>query len=274
MTSHVKKYQNVSYKELVTYSENNPNRHLILEPIEIDIPKEDVTLHKLGLQGFTASTINPSGLLGVFTCIPDPNYYYLAPMNIRTQLLIELTTSLQQKTDDLKNTSLSRKRKKIYDLIGAAFNGSKCEDKEYNELIHGLAYMSDVQLVLIKESIQEHIENNETYDINLKGEILFSSDPSNWKRDSPVWIIDYRGRWIALPSEIDSVHAMVGKWLEKMEASGWNVQWPEVDCTKTECVEKLSLLASWEPADKKLSKEVLSARLGRVNALKVLNTLL
>jgi len=270
MTSHVKKYQNVSYKELIAYSEHNPNRHLSLEPIEIDIPKEDVTLHKLGLRGFTASTIHPSGILGACTCISDPNYYYLAALNVRTQLLIELTTDLQQKTDELKNTSLSRKRKKIYDSIGAAYNNGRFEDKEYNDLIHGIAYMLNIQFVLIKEAIQEHIENNETYDVNVKGEILFSSDPVNWKRDLPVWIIDYRGRWIALPVETDSVHSMVGVWLESMEQAGWTVQWPEADGTKTECVEKLSGLPSWDPADKKLSKELLAARLGRLTALTTL----
>lgn len=270
MTSHPKKYQNVSYKELIAYSENNPNRHLSLEPIEIDIPQEDVTLHKLGLRGFTASTINPSGILGACTYISDPNYYYLAALNVRTQLLIDLTTELQQKTDELKNTSLSRKRKKLYDLIGGAFNNNQIDDKEYNDLIHGIAHILNIQFILIKESIQEHIENNESYDTNVKGEILFSSDPINWKREYPVWIIDYRGRWIALPSEVDSTHYMIAEWLETMEQSGWTIRWPEADGTKTECVEKLSVLPSWDPIDKKLSKEILAVKLGRLTAISTL----
>ena len=161
MTSSVKKYQNVSFKELMSYAENNPNRHLVLDSIEIDIPKEESTLAKLGLDGYTASIITPSGVLGIVTYIADPNYYYLAAQNIRTQLLIDTATKLQQQTDELKNTSLSRKRKRLYDLIGAAYNNSRFEDKDYVDLFHGISIMSNTHFILIKEAVQDKIEDDE-----------------------------------------------------------------------------------------------------------------
>ena len=286
----VKKYQNVSYKELISYAENNPNRHLVLDSIEIDIPKEESTLSKLGLEHYTASIITPSGILGVLTYIADPNYYYLAAKNVRTQLVIDITTKLQQQTDELKNTSLSRKRKKIYDLIGAAYNNSHFEDKDYLDLYHGVSVMCNTNFILIKEAIQDQIEyepkkqnadadrsngsngSNGTNSVNevsfvkgVKGTILFSSNPINWKYENPTWIIDYRGRWIAMLNDTEQL--TIASWLQFMEKSDWGIQWPEVEGTKTEIVEKLSTLPTWQEQDKKLSKDVLSLRLGRMLSL-------
>jgi len=105
----------------------------------------------------------------------------------------------------------------------------------------------------------------------LKGEIIFSSDPSNWKQEHPVWVADYRGRWVAIPSELsaESLHTIIGSWLSSMEQKGWIVQWPEVDATKIELVQQLSILPTWQETDKKLVKDVLAVRLGRANSLNV-----
>jgi hypothetical protein len=65
---------------------------------------------------------------------------------------------LQQQTDDLKNTPLARKRKRIYDLLGGAYNCAPFEDKDYYDLFHGLTYMCKTQFVLIKEAVQDSIE--------------------------------------------------------------------------------------------------------------------
>ena len=266
MTTSIKKYQNVSYKELILYAENNPNRHLSLDSIEIDIPKEESTLTKLGLQNYTASIITPSGILGILTYIADPNYYYLAPQNVRMELLIALTTKLQQQTDELKHTSLSRKRKKIYDLIGSACNGNRFEDKDYLDLFHAVSVMCSIHFILIKESVQDRIEDDKKEcNADVKGEIIFSSNPLHWKRENPVWITDYRGQWIAMPMDKDNT--MIGSWLHTMEQSGWSIVWPEVEGTKIEIVEKLSILPNWQEQDKKLSKDVLSLQLGKTTTM-------
>jgi hypothetical protein len=77
--------------------------------------------------------------LSVISCISDPALYSLSPEHTRIEQLIELTTSLQQQTDGLKNTSLMRKRKKLQDLIAAAYNGSKIEEKDSTDCLHARA---------------------------------------------------------------------------------------------------------------------------------------
>ena len=274
MTTPFKKYQNVSYRELLSFSEHNPNRHRVLESIEVPTSISDSSLDNLYLKGYTSLHLNPSGILSVISCISDPALYSLSPEHTRIEQLIELSTSLQQQTDGLKNTSLMRKRKKLHDLIAAAYNGSRIEEKDYLDLYHGLSIMCQVQFVLLKEIVQDQIEDG-THSISaLKGEIVFSSDPTTWKRDQPVWIADYRGRWVALASEMNAqpLTKILSEWLITMEQHGWIIQWPEVDATKVELVEQLSVLATWKETDRKLSKDILSVRLGKAKSLHTFST--
>ena len=274
MTTPDKQYQNVSFKELISYSENNPNRNRILDSIEIQSakPSQETSLDKLGLKGYTAFNLNPSGIVSLYACISDPSSYSLSVKGARLQQIIEYTTKLQEQTEELKNTSLSRKRKKIHDLIGASYNGTKFEDKDYIELFTGISLMRNIHFVLMKSAVQENIEEGEKqYDSSLKGEVIFSSDPSNWKQENPVWVADYRARWVAIPSEqhAQDLHKILANWLSTIEQTGWIIQWPEFDGTKIEIIEQLSLLPTWQQTDKKLTKDVLGARLGRANCIKV-----
>jgi hypothetical protein len=274
MTTPVKQYQNVSFKELISYSENNPNRNRNLDSIEIVSvkPSQETSLDKLGLKGYNAFNLNPSGIMSLFACISDPSTYSLSNKGARLQQIIELTTKLQEQTDELKNTALSRKRKKIHDLIGASYNGTPFEDKDYLDLFTGISFMRNIHFVLMKSAVQENIEEGEKqYDSALKGEVVFSSDPSTWKQGNTVWIADYRARWVAIPTESNAqdLHKIIGTWLSNVEQTGWMVQWPEVDGTKTEIVEQLSILPTWQITDKKLTKDILAARLGRANTIKL-----
>lgn len=274
MTTPVKQYQNVSFKELISYSENNPNRNRTLDSIEIVSvkPSQETSLDKLGLKGYNAFNLNPTGIMSLFTCITDPSTYSLSNKGARLQQIIELTTKLQEQTDELKNTGLSRKRRKIHDLIGASYNGTAFEDKDYIDLFSGISQMRNIHFVLMKSTVQENIEEGEKqYDSALKGEIVFSTDPSNWKQENPIWVADYRSRWVAIPSEQNAqdLHKFIGTWLSTIEQTGWIIQWPEVDITKTELVERLSVLPTWQITDKKLTKDILAARLGRANCIKV-----
>ena len=277
MTTPIKQYQNVSFKELISYSENNPNRNRTLDSIEIQSAKssQETSLDKLGLKGYTAFNLNPSGIVSLYACISDPSSYSLSAKGARLQQIIEYTTKLQEQTDELKNTSLSRKRKKIHDLIGASYNGTTFEDKDYIELFTGISLMRNINFVLMKSAVQENIEEGKKqYDSSLKGEIVFSSDPSNWKQEDPVWMADYRARWVAIPSEqhAQDLHKILANWLSTIEQTGWVIQWPEAEGTKVEILEQLSQLPTWQQTDKKLTKDVLGARLGRANCIKVFTT--
>lgn len=263
----MKQYQNISYKELLSCSENNPNRTRSLDSIEIPI-KSETSLENIGLKGYKSFTLNPSGILSLITCINDTTYYSILSTSARIQLNIDMATKLQQQTDELKNTSISRKRKKLHDLIGAVYNESKLEEKEYLELFQGLSIMRNIQFILIKSAIQDNIEEGTVMN-GLKGDIIFSSNPTNWKVDVPLWIVDYHARWIAIPSDNITTHKIVGVWLSDIEHTGWIIKWPDVDATKTEIVEHLSKSSTWQENDRKLTKDILSTRLGRANCIKV-----
>jgi hypothetical protein len=274
----VKHYQNVSYAELIAYAEHNPNRNRTLDSIEIisTKPIQETPLDRLGLKGYSAHNLTPTGILSLLACINDPSYYSLATPAVKTQRIIDLCTKLQEKTDDLKNTALARKRKKIHDLIGSVYNGTHLDDKETMELIAGIAFLSDLQFVLFKSTVQEEIEEGSkpitsvVPESALKGEVIFSSDPATWKRDLPIWVADYRAHWVAIPMEdsAESLHIMIGTWLNSVEQNGWVVQWPEVDGTKAELIEVLSAMPGWDAANKSLRKETLAARLGKINVIK------
>lgn len=274
MTTPVKQYQNVSYRELIQFSQQNPNRNRTLAPIEIHAPaeKEDPSLQSLGLNGYVSLSLNPTGLLSTLLCVSDPSSYSASHKNSRQQEISELVTALQLETDNLKNTSLMRKRKKIYELLGACFNGAILQEKDYLDLYHGFEAMRGIQFIMIKEAVQEKTEDQViVYENGLKGEIFFSSTPSLWKADQPVWVVDYKGNWVAIPMDVSArpIKSYVGEWLEDMEQRGWIVQWPEVDATKTELVGMLSTLSSWKETDKKLSKETLALRMGKYQTLAV-----
>jgi hypothetical protein len=275
MKSHAKpQYQNVGIKDLLSYSNNNPNRSRTLDSIEIvsDKSTQETSLDKLGLKGYSALNLNPTGIMSLLACIQDHNTYALSNKGARLQLIIDLTTKLQEQTDTLKNTALGRKRRKIHDLIGASYNGTAFEEKDYLELFSGISLMRDIHFVLMKSIVQDTIENGDRQtDSSLKGEVVFSSDPSTWKKDNPIWVADYRGHWVAIPSEQQAanIHSILATWLSTIEQTGWIIQWPEVEGTKTEIVEQLSVLPTWQITDKKLVKEVLAVRLGRANCIKL-----
>jgi hypothetical protein len=52
-----------------------------------------------------------------------------------------------------------------------------------------------------------------------------------------------------------------------VEQKGWTVQWPEVEGTKTELIDKLIMYPDWKETDRKMLKETLAARLGRLQAM-------
>lgn len=274
MTTPVKQYQNVSYRELIQFSQQNPNRNRALAPIEIHTPaaKEDPSLQSIGLNGYLSLSMNPVGLLSILACIQDPGYYSACQKNNRQQMITDLVTALQLESDDLKNGPLSRKRKKIYELLGVCFNGGAMEDKDYLDLYYAFDVLRHIQFIMIKEAVQEKTEDQEQeYESGLKGEIHFSSPPSLWKAEHPVWIVDYKGNWVAVHMDLNTppIKEYVGEWLEQMEQQGWIVQWPEVDATKTELVSILSQLPTWKETDKKLSKETLALRLGKQQSMRV-----
>ena len=265
-----KQFQNVSFAELIAYSETNPNRCHNLTPIEIQPIKHisDDSLDSIGLKGYTSYSLNPSGIISIVGLINDPQMYMISSTSVKKSIIADLATTLQQDTDKLKSTSLMRKRKKVHDLIGSSYNGAQFNnDPDIMDLFQCVAYMRGIHFVLIKSAVQESIESNNVTNTSTgyKGEILFSSDPNNWHYDTPIWVVDYRCRWVAVPSELHStgLQKIIGTWLGYCENNGWIIEWPEIEGTKAEIIEELSRLPTWQASDSSLRKETLSKRLGR-----------
>ena len=281
MTTPARVYQNVSYQELLRYAETNPHRARTLDSMEIrmSIVKE-TSLDSLLLPGYTAFSLYPTGIISLFACLSDPHYYMLAPPSVRTELVMTLTTTLQEEVEILRTTPLARKRKHLYELIGKAFHGARMEEKDYDDLFQGISYIREIQFVIMKEAVQERVEEGQgkqgkeeasvpSVPSGVKGEIRFSSNPMNWKKEHATWLADHHARWVAMPSGASArpFSSLVGEWIMDMESRGWIVQWPEVEATKVELVERLSALPSWQETDRKQLKEVLAVRLGKALTL-------
>jgi hypothetical protein len=245
--------------------------------IRMSIVKE-TSLDSLLLTGYTAFSLYPTGIISLFACLSDPHYYMLAPPSVRTELIMALATTLQEEVETLRTTPLARKRKHLYELIGKAFHGARMEEKDYNDLFQGIAYIREIQFVIMKEAVQERVEegkgngkgNEEEYaSSGVKGEIHFSSNPMNWKKENATWLADHHARWVAMPSGASArpFSSLVGEWIVDMESRGWIVQWPEVEATKVELVAQLSTRPTWQETDRKLLKEVLAVRLGKALTL-------
>ena len=281
MTTPARVYQNVSYQELLRYAETNPHRTRTLDSMEIrmSIVKE-TSLDSLLLPGYTAFSLYPTGIISLFACLSDPHYYMLAPPSVRTELVMTLTTTLQEEVEILRTTPLARKRKHLYELIGKAFHGARMEEKDYDDLFQGISYIREIQFVIMKEAVQERVEEGQgkqgkeeasvpSVPSGVKGEIRFSSNPMNWKKEHATWLADHHARWVAMPSGASArpFSSLVGEWIMDMEGRGWIVQWPEVEATKVELVERLSALPSWQETDRKQLKDVLAVRLGKALTL-------
>jgi hypothetical protein len=201
----------------------------------------------------------------------DPHTYAISTPAIRSQQNIEYCTRLQERTDELRNSPLSRKRKRIYELLGMIYNESHLtKEEDYNDLFRAMEVFQDAHFVLMNRAVQDTMETDSKGEQNT---IRFSSSPLLWKRDRPVWLVDALGRWMAVPTDTDlPLASELADWLLLMTEKGWVVKWPEAEGNKTEIVEQLTTLGKWEESDKKFMKDILAERLGKEKSLHLFRT--
>jgi len=118
-TAFAAKYQNIAAAELFGWLATNPNRSRQLSPIEFTQASGGDSaaagsLENMGLPHVTVTSLNPSTLLAVFHWIADPLFAAALP-TVRTAMLRDFATKLQESTDHLQGTSLARKRRRIHD---------------------------------------------------------------------------------------------------------------------------------------------------------------
>lgn len=261
------KYQNIAVSQLFDWLSKNPNRSRQLAPIVIQPPKEATKgnrLTSLGLDSYSAVPMNPSSILGIFHWITDP-LYELALPTIRATMLREFATALQEKTDTLQGTSLARKRKRLHDWIGAVAGGGQIKEDDWEEFYGALATLQGIQMILIRRETTEEGEEV-TGGTGFKGEISFANDPTIWSADQPIYIADYRARWLAVIDD-GAEPPNFGSWLGEREVAGWQINWPEAAGTKESIVEELRTTPTWQGSDSKLKKDILAARLGKLRTL-------
>lgn len=277
MTSKPKVYQNYSFDELIEFSQQNPHRSRKLSPIGISSVRDmknnkemerGSSMKSLGLEGYTLVDLQPTGLLSVMICVEDPHAYSLSTPSVRSQQIIECCTRLQQRTDELRNGPLARKRKRIYELLGSIYNESAIlEEKDYDDLFHAMEYLGDVHFIRMNRAIQHEMESDKKEQMNT---ITFSSSPLLWKRERQIWIVDSHCRWIAIPTDtLQSLHEKVGDWLNEISEKGWTIEWPEIEGSKVELIDQLIALGSWQDTDKKITKDILAQRLGKEKSIQL-----
>jgi hypothetical protein len=277
---------NVGIGQLLEWSRSNSYKHHTLAPIRTEAPKADVEgddgppLDRIGLVGYRAVSLQPSGILSTIAWIREPLFAEATP-NMRPGILRDLATTLQVETDRLSGTKLARKRRRIYDGIGALCNGAPMKDEDAYDLFCSLAFLCNLQLVFVH--LADSVESAATgagagtgaasteADLN---RITFSSDPHTWSKDTPTWIVEAHGRWIAQPPEDSVVLRRLSTWLsDQGENKKWAIEWPEAEGTKAELIDALMDNPTWQPAHAKLLKEALAKKLGRWKSIQHLATL-
>lgn len=265
------KRMNVSFTEICNFVKQNPNQSDKLTPIEVTFissKKENNILDSLFLSTHNSIGLSPFSPLSTVAWIHSAAFRVAFP-SIKNSIIREFATKIQEKTNLLQGTPVSRKRKQMHDIVGALSNNSRLNDKEMIEFYNVISYMLNVQLVLIKKK-DTHEEDKTQEDIlckdSSKGEIIFGSNPLEWKRTTPIWIADYYGGWIAdtRDDEKKETWEILGEWLDNCENDGWVISWREYDGKKDEILKELEDYPCYNPLlDKKLKKEELSKKLGK-----------
>jgi hypothetical protein len=270
MSNQPKTYQNVSIAQLLEWSQSNINRGHEVAPIKIQAAATEdhgSSLQALHLPTYSAIPVpNP---LGLFAWINDPMFAD-ASAPVKTTIIRDLATKLQLDCETLAGSRFARKRRRIIDGIGAVLHGTPpLKDEEFRDVLCAIAHLSEINLVFVRDAsqLEENAETKIEEFGHAKGSVSFSSDPGSWSRDTPIWLVDSHGRWLANPSDETPFCGQFLRWLDDMNMDGWIIEWPQVDATKDYIVEELKRLPTWKASDSKLLKGELAVRLGRIRVL-------
>jgi hypothetical protein len=275
--STAKVYQNVSIAQLLDWSKRNPNRGHSLAPIRIQQTveaKDDLGTSMEPLFLPTYSSIPVPNMLGVIAWIRDPMFAD-ATTAVRSTIIRELATTLQTECDTLQGSPFARKRRRVHDGIGSVLHGRPVKEEDWKDIYSALAHLTGVHFVFVRDAkgIEEDREDKpEELQGASKGSISFSTEPATWDKEKPVWIVDYKARWIAVSEEEGETREILLSWLGDAERGGWIVDWPIVDDTKEAIIRELCDDCSWRPIDAKLLKGELAKRLGRMRTIKALSS--
>jgi hypothetical protein len=284
MASFADNRQNVSIAQLLEWADTNPNKSSTLTPIGIpdeasvmrkqdkQSAKETATLESIGLGEFESITMTPTGILSAIAWMSDPTYRYMTSRS-RLAYLRDMATRLQQQTDTLAGGPMARKRRKLYDGIGALANTGAVKPADHFDLFSGLCAMLSLQVIFVKlATVVEDVgksyvegadEDSDSEGADAEKRIFFSSNPASWTPTAKTYIVDYFGRWIASPLGERSMGSVL-YWMEDLQIHGWVVDWHiDATLTKDALVTRLSAMRDWQPEHTRLLKAVLAERLAK-----------
>ena len=280
--------QNVSIAQLLEWADLNPNKSSTLSPIGIpdeastvrkqdkQSAKEASTLGGIGLDEFESITLAPSGILSAIAWMSDSTYRYMTSRS-RLAYLRDMATRLQQQTDTLAGGPLARKRRKLYDGIGALANTGAVKPADHFDIFSGLCAMLSLQVIFVKmatavedsgrKTVEGADDDDDDAEVSNEKTIYFSSNPGTWVPSDKTFIVDYFGRWIASPLG-DTSMGSVMYWMEDLQIHGWTVEWhADTTLTKDALVTRLSAMRGWQPEHARQLKAVLAERLAKILAL-------
>lgn len=261
-----KSFRNVSITDIINWIKTNPNRErkLVHNSEKKDIP---YNLENIGLRNVETIILDPPNILSVIKYLEDP-MFEITSISDRLSLVRNAVPDLIEKINNIKHNKLSRKRKRIVELLSNSVDNVPINTDDMKLLYEGLSFIKNLQFVLVSaDPIINPLEGSEDYNKI----IYFSSNPINWSKDNPVHIVDFRSKWIAKFS--NSTNINIRSWLETLERNMWTIEWPYDDITKKEALEQLENTPIWKNEFRKFLKEDLTVVLGKHKTLETLQTL-
>lgn len=282
MTNTLKHKNDISISQIFEWSATNLNRGQQLAPIERSSVNIETTpienMDIIGLPDHTCISLDSPGIIHLFKWIIDPAFQNMPP-NIRKVTIREFETELQLRTDTLKGTRLSRKRKEIHNIICEIADNKCLQNDKWRDAMNALSFMNDVQVILVwlnNKNKTDTSNRQNLHDINENiysgNTITFASNPTTWTIDKPIWIADYNARWIAVPEHTTYIKTQqsINNWFSNRESAGWTIDWPVIEGKKSELIEQLQTSPAWLPEHSKFTKDILSKRLGKYLTLRTL----
>lgn len=241
--------------ELRTILNANLNRSASVPPIQITIRSDTQEGEEVPttLCGWVPTPLEPPGPLAAILWKINAEFRAGTPQ-VRRTILREEILKLQVRIDkELRGHRWSRK--KITEQLAAQQNADASPPQDTRELDDALAYLYEVQFVIVDEA-------------NKKIRWV-PEDPRTWTAARPVWGLGLGSRAIYHRKNEESVANYLSQWLAERIEAKWSVAWPEADGKLDELKKRLTDLGgSLGPRLEKPKKDDYVAAVGRVEALR------
>lgn len=244
---------------LVALLQTNPHRTETVSPIVCKVISDTQAGEDAPstLCGWIPTPLEPPGPLSVVLWNTNPEFRAGTPP-VRRTILRETIVSLTKRVEtELKGHRWSRK--KIIEQLAAQQSADCSPPQDTRELDAALAYLFEVQLVVVDEA-------------NRKVSWV-PEDPRTWSASRPVWGITLGSRAILHRPNETSVGEDLSAWVSEREQDRWTFHWPVADGTLEDLRAKLGAMnVGLGPRIEKPKKADYAAAVGRAESIRHLET--